>query len=293
MGGAWRNSWNTAGMGDGRPCVVFACFLPDESKMYVLEEIVDTIQRHLGEDVTVYCGVQHGSDSMTEERLETMAPRADWHFSRVRPDLAINSDAAAYVAALELMHQVGQSHSLCYFLHTKAVTSGNDVFRRELLAELFAPAAIKALARRGVGSFGPRLTIVRTAEDRYAMGAWLDRFIDRRRAVLPYFYAHTIWVARGSAVNRFLHAVDSAWFTTPIESYSDRYFAERELPHLVDGVSGLRPSFSRLVGNVTTDYHRTRRRDYYLELAKWWPASRIAIGPARRVRPEMARPQWP
>lgn len=280
-------------MGDGRPCVVLACFLPDESKVYVLKEIVNTIQQHLGNGVTVYCGVQHGSAPMTEETLKRLAPGAVWHFSRVHPELAINSDAAAYVAALGLMRQARQHHPCCYFIHTKAITSGNDDFRRELLAELFMPAATKALGRWGVGSFGPRLTIVRTEEDRYAMGAWLDRFVGRRRAVLPYFYAHTMWVARGSAVTRFLESVDPAWFTTPISTYSDRYFAERELPHLVDGVSGLRPSFGRLVGNVTTDYHRTRRREYYAELAKWWPASRLPIGPKRRVREGLARPSWP
>lgn len=280
-------------MGDGLPCVVFACFLPHESKLNVLEEIVGTVQQYLGDSFTVYCGVQHGSVPMTEEMLEEMAPYADWRFARVRPELAINSDAAAYVAALGLMRESGQSHSHCYFVHTKAITSGNDEFRRELMGELFSPSAAESLKRTGVGSFGPRLSIVRTEEDHYAMGAWLDQFVGRRRTVLPYFYAHTLWVARGSAVKQFLEAVDPAWFTTPISAYSDRYFAERELPHLVDGISGLRPSFGRLVGNVTTGYHRTRRREYYAELAKWWPASRVATGPTRRVRNGMARPDWP
>lgn len=287
-----RTSWETAGVGDGRPSVVFACFLPDASKRYVTDEIVQTVLDALGVGTAVYCGVQHGSDPATEEWLREAGPDLRWHFARVTSEMYIDSDAAAFIAGLALLRSASRTHSLCYFVHTKAITSGDDAFRRELLTELFAPEAAQALTRPGVGSFGPRLSIVRTEEDRYAMGTWLDRFVSRRRAVLPYFYAHTLWVARGSAVNRFLEEIDPAWFTTPIASYSDRYFAERDLPHLVDGISGLRPSFNRLTGNVTTAYHRTRRREYYAALAKWWPASRMAR-PARRLRPGMARPQWP
>lgn len=260
-------------------CVVFACYMPDESKAYVLEEIVEAVRRHLGDDVAVYCGVQHGSDPTTEERLAKLAPQADWHFERVRPEVAIDSDAGAFVAGLKLLHEANTTHSLCYFIHTKAITSGADDLRRELLGELLTSDRV---LRRGVGSYGPRATITRSEDERAGMRSWLDRFAPGRALpVMPYFYTHTMWVARGRAVKDFLDHVDSAWFTTPVADYSDRYFAERDLPHFVDGFAGLRPSFGRLVGSHTTGWARPRQREWYRELLRW--QARVVPARGRRL----------
>lgn len=264
-----------------RSCVVFACYLPSPEKRYVVQEIAEIVLDRLGAGATVYCGIQHGSVPETDQWLVEAAPDLDWRFARVMPELHIDSDAAAFVAALGLLRDAGTVHDRCYFIHTKGVTSEADEFRRELLDELFdAPVVSRALGR-GVGSYGPRLTISRSEEDRRLMVSWLDRFAPGRRLpAMPYFYAFTMWVARGRSVAEFLRAVDDSWFTTPISEYSDRWFAERDLPHLVDAIAGQRPSFGRLVGSHSTGFVRPRQREFYRELLRW----QLRVVPARARR---------
>lgn len=258
--------------------MVFACFLPDESRQYIGDEIAQTILGALGDGTPVYCGVQHGSDPATEEWLREAAPGLQWRFARVTAELHIDSDASAFVAALGLLRDSGTTPDRCYFVHTKGATSGEDDLRRELLADLFGADAARCLSRPGVGSYGPRLTISRSEEDRRLMVSWLDRFAPGHLPAMPYFYAYTMWVARGRPVMRFLKSVDESWFTTPVLHYSDRWFAERDLPHLVDAVTLRRPSFGRLVGSHSTGWARPRQREFYRELARW-----VARAAAARV----------
>ncbi|GAA5108160.1 hypothetical protein GCM10023339_06870 [Alloalcanivorax gelatiniphagus] len=255
------------------PCVLLACYLPSPDKSYVVEEIFNDLAAAIGSAVA-YVGIQHGSDASAEEVLRRAAAGWTLHMSRIPERLHVDSDAAAYVESLRLLRESGRRHTLCYFVHTKGVTSGDDDLRRSLLADLTGAAATSALARKGVGSYGPHLTVSRSRDDVALMRRWLELFVDGPLLpALPYFYAHTIWVADGACVAGLLRTVGDAFFITPIQEYSDRYFAERDLPHLVDALAGKRPSYGRLVGNHSTDYHRTRTREYLAALASWYARS--------------------
>lgn len=265
------------------PALLLACYLPSLEKAYVVEEIFSTLEAAIG-PATAYVGIQHGSHEAAEQVVRTAAAAWMLHVSRVPERLHIDSDAAAYVESLRLLRKSGHNHTLCYFVHTKGITSGDDDLRRTLLADLTGPRAGAALHGRGVGSYGPHLTISRSTEDAALMRRWLDRFVPGRAfPTFPYFYAHTIWVARGHCVIELLDHVDRDFFTTPVSEYSDRYFAERDLPHLVDMLTGLRPSYGRLVGNHSTEYHRTRRREYVRALGRWYLRS-LPHRSTRRLR---------
>ena len=123
-------------------------------------------------------------------------------------------------------------------------------------------------------SFGScRSTIVRTDEDHYPMGAWLDLFVGRRRLCCRRARSHDVGgiVVRKGHVP---HAVDSACSRRRLVLTPTHHFAERELPHLVGGVSMSRRCYS---ARRERDYghHRTRRREYYVGLAKSW--LRVAV----------------
>lgn len=256
--------------GNAHPGIVLACFLPSLEKTYVIEEMFAAMRSSLV-SATVYVGIQHGSHPDTEHILARLA--GDWPLrrSRVTEAMHVDSDAAAYVEGLRLLRDSGNRHPTCYFLHTKAITSDNDALRRLLLESLLdTEASSEALARRGVGSFGPHLTISKDRSDVEAMSRWLRMFVRGPVfPVLPYFYVHTVWVAKGECLDTFFARVHESFFSTPISTFSDRYFAESDLPHLVDAVAGLRPSFARLVGNHSTGYRRTRLREFVAHLALW------------------------
>lgn len=270
------------------PCVVLACFLPSPDKAYVVAEIFDAVASSL-DSPTVYVGIQHGSHADAEQIIRSAASGCVTHMERVSEGMHVDSDAAAFVEGLRLLRDSGEEHSSCYFIHTKGITSHNDDLRRQLLGDLLnVERTTQALSPRGVGSYGPHLTITRSKEDRSLMEHWIDRFGPASwTPCLPYFYAHTIWVSKGHCVQHFLDVVDPTFFTTPVPEFSDRYFAERDLPHLVDMLSGLRPSFGRLVGNHSTQYQRTRKREFLRELFVW--RARKVARRARRLSPASQR----
>ena len=271
---------------DGKPCVLLACFLPSREKAYVIEEIFNDLTRALGR-VTVFVGIQYGSHPDAEDIIASAASGWTVQMARVGETSHIDSDAAAYVEALRLLRASRTTHSLCYFIHSKGITSDNDEHRHLLLADLLDHGrTTHALSPRGVGSYGPHLTITRSRQDVELMEAWIHRFVPSAPLpALPYFYAHTIWVAKGECVRQFLDVVDPTFFTTPVPEFSDRYFAERDLPHIVDMLAGKRPSYGRLVGNHSTSYQRTRKREFAAKLV-WW---QVRATPARVRRLARAR----
>src|SRR5271157_4478812 len=103
-------------------CILFALYLPDIKKQYVIEEIFAHI-REFQKDAKLFIGIQHNSIPETETIISDIADDLDIEMERVPAHLLMDSDASAFVVALKLYSQSPMDFEKCYFIHTKGITS--------------------------------------------------------------------------------------------------------------------------------------------------------------------------
>lgn len=249
-------------------CVLFACYLPSLEKVDVVQEILGTIKYKEGEGTTVFIGIQNNSIPETEAIIKRIAWPLKIEITRVRDDLAIDSDASAFMAALDLYRKSSAPFNLCYFVHTKSITTGADHLRTHLLALLFNTKTItEKLSNENVGSYGPFITLIQESKQL----SCLKRFTKKNTFTVPpmgYFYPHTFFVIKNKILKRYVLGIDSRIFNTPIGLYSDRYLFERDFPHIVD-MMGYEPSYSMTHGNHETKYQAPTDEEVAIKLKEW------------------------
>lgn len=263
-------------MSRSRPeAVLFACYLPEQQLAWIVEELMADIVAWLTEGSSVLVGIQHDSVADTESIVKAHSlPGIDIRTVRVPERLVLDSDASSFLAAMSLLPGLSRVPAICWFVHTKGVTSGAHQERRDLAKGLFTPRARRLLGLPFVRSFGPQLTISYDP-DLSSLTSW-RRFMPGQDLLrpMPYFYTGTFFALRGRDVLRFVNrGAGNGLFETPISDYSDRYFAERDLVHITDALRITIPAYGQLEGNVTTGYRRVRRREYATSLIRYlWPA---------------------
>jgi hypothetical protein len=237
-----------------RSAVFYALYLPSRSKIYTLEQVLRRMRKyHL--DADIYIGIQANSIPQTESIINNDKRRLRIWAQRVPQTMLIDSDASSFVAALELYyrHNPGYTYDLCYFAHSKGVTSGDDDTRRDLFKWIFEEDLRRYFMDPGTGSYGPFLTVTDVTADIEKMSC-MRLFCDRLiYEPMHYYYIHTFFVIRGHIVKTFLENVSPRLFKTPISEYSDRWMMERDFFHIAD-MLGYLPSYKYLHGNYSTDF---------------------------------------
>ena len=253
-------------------CILFAVYLPSIKKKYVLEEIFSQI-RLREKNAKVFIGVQYNSIPETEEILRKMKRNLNIEIRRVPENMNIDSDASAFIAALQMYSESSMEFNRCYFIHTKGITTGNDQLRNNLLTLLFNDDVIKEkFTGDGLnGSYGPFITFTDVEEDINKMRC-MNRFTEYGFAYpypFEFYYVHTFYVFKNHVLKEFMNKVSPEFFTTPISEYSDRYFMERDFPQIVNMHKGYRPSFSYFHGNYSTNFVVPTMDKYKEKYYKW------------------------
>lgn len=260
-------------------CIIFACYLPSTSKRYVLEEIFSFIKLK-EKNAKVFIGIQHSSIPETEEILRKIKGNLKIETKRVSEEMMIDSDASSFLTGVELYSKSDMNFDNVYFLHTKSITTGHDYLRKCLLEIIFNTNLVEEkLKNEKVGSFGPCITFIDTPEDIEKMSCPVTEFfpsyaIEGCYTPMEYFYPHTFYIIKNHILKLFIDFADPVIFQRPIQNYSDRYFFERDFPHIVD-MLGFEPSFKDFFGNASKKFITPTHTDYTLKLKKWRDANDI------------------
>ena len=236
-------------------CILLALYLPDLKKKYVIQEIFDYIKTK-NKYAHVFIGIQSYSHEDTEEIIRKIKGKLTIKTKRVKDNMAINSDASSFLAALELYKSSSMDYDKVFFVHSKGITSNNDQLRKVLYDEIFDMDTIDKHFSNDilVGSYGPIISITDVQEDIDKMSSF-RHFAPNvlTHKVMEYYYLNTFYIIKNHIVKSFIENCSEDFFTTPIEEYSDRYFIERDFEHIVD-MQGYLPSYKILNGNYSTNY---------------------------------------
>ncbi len=208
--------------------VIFAAWMPriDRAQIYV-----DKLKEHYG-DCDVYIGINPGSVPEFEALLRA---NGFSNIVNVDPEIAVNSDASAFQAALFLLKESGKTYKTVYFLHTKGVSYATDKEWMDSCESYFVGFCIRRnlvdaeIIKDGIGgvSYVGRNEPMNgsgysTVLDKYY---WPKEYGCENIMSLTTFYA-----VRYSIVKEFLDECIERFFIDQL----DRYFFEASWPLLVD-----------------------------------------------------------
>ncbi len=250
-------------------CLIYAVFLPNLNKKYVLEEIFSYI-RAKKKDAKIFIGVQYNSIPETEAVLAEIKGDLSIEMERVPAHLVIDSDASSFIAALKAYSRSDMNFDKCYFIHSKGITSNNDGLRKMMYDEIFDDDTIdKHFADPEVGSYGPYLTLTDVKVDIGKMSSFAKfNSAVLNKKVMEYYYINTFFVIKNHILKRFIETVSSEFFNTNLNTISDRWFFERDFSHVAD-MQGYKPSFKHFHGNYSTHYKMPTMPQYEAKLNKW------------------------
>jgi hypothetical protein len=219
--------------------ILLACFLKDNIKP--LTDCLNMIQGNRKE-CKVFIGINHNSILETESIIESYSG-LDVTFERQSAELTIDSDASAFQKALELMSMQEYQYKNTYFIHTKGASTGDTTARNHYLDILLHESFIDKVFEKH-GSYG--IDICRSKEPAGRWQSQMEYVCDVPHKTKGYFYPHTFFCIKGSIMKVFLRDLKKEFFTTNINDYSNRYFAEWHLGQLAQ-YYGKRPYYENFL----------------------------------------------
>jgi hypothetical protein len=233
----------------GADALVFSSYVPTTVALSIAVEFLRLFERDFA-DCDVYVGINTGSLPEWERALADSPLRV--RVGKVAPRLSVDSDAAGFQKALELMRDEGRSYDLVWFGHTKGATSNNPALRQRLIGDFYLEREriSRAFRHPRVGSFGHDVSYSEVLPQ-------IDARVDSEILAMPYpsigiFYLHTFYVMRGSIIRQFLEHCSEEFFSKNLVSDLgfDRYFFERDFPRLADR-SGYYPLYRERHRNIS------------------------------------------
>jgi hypothetical protein len=237
-----------------KKAIFYALYLPCVAKEYTVDDFFSSLKVFNKSDIDIYVGIQYNSIIRTESILDEYKKQGfNIFYKWVNTRIAIDSDASSFITALKLYKETtSQEYKYCYFVHNKGVTSDADSTRNILFNALF-PINYDQILTGNIGSYGPYFTINNTKVDTEKMNC-LKRFsTSLHYKAMHYFYVFTFFVMKGNLLKQFIDTCSDDFYTTDINSYSDRYLFERDFCHIVD-MQGYVPCYSNVVGNYSNNY---------------------------------------
>jgi len=250
-------------------CILYAVFLPNPDKDYVLNEIFSYFL-NFDPSAQIFIGIQYNSVPETENILKSINPNLNLSLRRVPSHLLIDSDASSFIQALQLYSESLMNFDKCYFVHTKSITTHNDPMRFQMFNLLFNKKTVQTFFNdKSIGSYGPFLTLTDVQEDIKKMSS-VKKFTPLLLTfpVMEYYYINTFFVLKNFILKNFIQTVSPLFFKTNVLQFSDRWFFERDFFHIVD-MQGFKPSFSFFHGNYSTHYKLPTQEQYQEKLNKW------------------------
>ena len=271
-----------------KTAIILASYIPNRSKLWVGQEVLDQIKKCVTDDYTIFAGLNPSrNDTEWLRVLNTYT-----QYVEVTPEhLIINSDASAYQSALRAYEPHAGKFDLVIFLHLKGVTSGcHDVRRGHLHCLLGEYEITKDVLSKDdmAGSYG--YTLLPVAKEGYAEGPiWdtLDRYCEWKYRPFKWFFACTLFAMKAHILDSFLGRANSAFLNerlgTVYKSQGDRYFFERDFGGIVSR-SGYIMRYKRLINCVrgfTKKYGKIRGPElevlYRSELSRWAKNNNIKL----------------
>ena len=138
-------------------CFILAVSIHTEDRLYVLTEILDTVNLHYN-NCKIFVGINYGAVPQVETVLNLYNLNIV-HNRVTDKNLYTHSDDSAYQAALNLMINDSEVFDLCWFMHTKGGHNNRDFERGLYLNNFFTKRNeinAKFKADEYLGSYGYR-----------------------------------------------------------------------------------------------------------------------------------------
>lgn len=230
--------------------IIFSAYIPNESKLYVLDEFLQLANKYHAAE-PIYIGFQVGSDY--DASLKHIAKyNLNIKTGLAKQELYVNSDATGYQKAIELYaNDKRVDNSFIYFGHTKSVTTNNHTYRYLFYKEIFAnrPVIESQLgSSKTYGIYGYSISPIVDYTDKPFPCKLKDYSTVLKYQPMNYLMLHTFYVFKSYILNNFLDTVDNSFFTTNLTQLSDRYFFERDFPHISD-MQGFYPTYNNIAPN--------------------------------------------
>lgn len=230
--------------------LVFASYVPDSNKMYIIHEMFDVYRQYFT-DCDIYVGINGNVCPEYIPYLQSQQEFFNLNYTRVQKELEVSTDVSAYQAALKLMKDNGKTYDYVWFGHTKGMINNTSEWRYDFLENFFPrrKEITNLLASSNAGTYSLYLT-------KYA---GIDKFKDvlsqyydfDKPYFYTYFYLFTFYVFKGKYLHNFLNNCSSSFFETNlVHNGADIYMFERDFPHIVWRQGGY-PLYKEWKGNMT------------------------------------------
>lgn len=257
-----------------KSCVLFACGINSDNKLYVLQEYVDMLTKQFS-DCDIYAGINFGSSVQTEHILESAGLNITYE-RLIDEKFHVTSDASSFQLAMKLMINSGQTYDVVWFVHTKGGHNSRDSIRQLYIQNFFPKRHYierKFSELEHLGVFGYRAGHYNWNNEitdkclgvshRIIRDIWDDARIE----ALPYKFCkyiviETMFAMKAEILYKYLEAYPD-FFDTPINMFpTGRWFIELELCNIIPTRMGYYPV-------VFDDYHHTFRKSLQYTIDNW------------------------
>ncbi|MGI9254918.1 MAG: hypothetical protein ACR2J8_14325, partial [Thermomicrobiales bacterium] len=238
-------------IGRRRDAVLLACWVP-EGSLEIAAHTLASVQRHHA-DSKIFAGINRGTSPKWLRMLRQSG--LDVEIAHVPPGIVTDSDAAGFVAALDLLRASGESFDLVWFGHTKGVS------HPELTSYLHIRWAIekrfwslraeieRLFTDPEIGLYAPQY-IINWKVFRFDNDA-LERMVPGERRAFDLCAPSTFYVMRYETVRDFVAQAPERLFQEGVDAFGgSRYFFEWGFPNL-PLMYGLKPAIPRGIGKTT------------------------------------------
>jgi len=246
--------------------IIFASYVPSLDKLRIGKEFLDKFVE-LFSDYDIYIGVSDNSCEEWYKMLGFYSKKLNITYKEVPKELDSGYGViGTYQTALKLFRDSHKKYDICWFGHTKGVTSNMDDFRAEVFRNFWdmKPTIETKILKEGYSIYSPYITL--TAHN------WLNTTlptilegVDNDNLCSLYSF----WVHSGEVINYFIENCNQDFFTKNILTFKrlngdgciDRYFFERDFPMIYQKMGfskkllyvSLDDSHKRMLGGKTID----------------------------------------
>jgi len=216
--------------------IIFSVYIPSHDKVYILTELLEAFKNNFI-NTDIFIGINRPYCTEVIEEIIKYKDNFNIIYEISDDHIVTKCDISGYQTALMLLKNSKKNYDLIWFVHTKGVTSNRHSIRKELINTFFINQChiIKIFeSNPNIGTYSKY--IIKYDGPEYFNDV-LSQFYKNFK--LPYFYtywyAYTFYVMRGSGLHEFINNCEQSFFTSNLikEKKCDRYFFERDFPHII------------------------------------------------------------
>ena len=207
--------------------VILSSWCPDESTFPVAMRTLAAVKEFYS-DCDIYVGVNPPVYYPWIEALRSLGPNV--HIEVVPDNLAVNSDASAFIHAVNAYRKTGKLYSAVFIGHTKSVDSKLshelDLVINKFWSQRQSHREIMNI-HEDIGAVFPYSTLVDIHDHSYR----LKDCIGAPYTQIPFMATMSFMTMDGDIFHKFAHALPDEFFTKNLvdELKYDRWFVERDV----------------------------------------------------------------